>query len=381
MTKRNQQHSFVIRVLVGSATLVLAVVAAAAMIGSRSVGAMLQTAPTVKFRTLYKFTNKNGDGAQPLAGVNVDPDSNLYGTTYSGGLNRQCDELGCGTVFKLDPTGKETFVYSLGNENGASPHASLISDGKGNFYGAASGGGSGGAAAGVVFRMDKTGKETVLYNFTGGSDGDQPWAGVILDPEGNLYGTTWRGGSSDHGTVFEVNTGGQETVLYSFPLESNGAEPSGGAEPASRLIRDANGNLYGTTVYGGAATPIACGVVFKLDTAGNETVLHTFVNSPDGCYPGGGMIPDASGNLYGTTGDGGNYSHCPEKLGCGIVFKLDPNWSGDHILHIPGCRERGRRCSFWRSDIGPRRQPVRHYHPRRFRELLPNLRMRNRVQD
>lgn len=155
------------------------------------------------------------------------------------------------------------------------------------------------------------GHETVLHSFTGGADGANPLGGVVLDPEGNLYGTTFNGGSGKYlacfggpcGVVFKLDPSGRETVLHSFK------GPDGDCPVA--LIRDVEGNLYGVTKYGGAGY----GVVFKLDTTGTETLLYTFKGLEDGSTPVAGVIRDAAGNLYGTTQLGGAF-------GAGVVFKL-----------------------------------------------------------
>jgi uncharacterized repeat protein (TIGR03803 family) len=147
-----------------------------------------------------------------------------------------------------------------------------------------------------------------LHSFTGGADGGYPYAGVIRDSAGNLYGTTISGGAAGKGVVYKVDTSGHETVLYSF---TGGAD---GGSPAADLIRDSAGNLYGTTAYFGSAN---AGVVYKLDSAGNETVLYSFTGGADGGTPSGGLIRDAAGNIYGTTYSGG-------KESAGVVFKLKP---------------------------------------------------------
>ena len=148
---------------------------------------------------------------------------------------------------------------------------------------------------GVVYKLDRGGHETVLYTFGGGADGGNPYAGVIPDSAGNLYGTTY-GGAAGAGVVFKVNTASQETVLYSFTGGADGWAPNAG------VISDSAGNLYGTTVNGGTA---GRGVVYKLDTAGQETVLYSFRGGADGAFPFAGVIRDSAGNLYGTTYVGG----------------------------------------------------------------------------
>lgn len=270
-----------------------------------------------KEKVLYSFTN-TPDGANPNGGLVRDPAGSWYGTTASGGT------FGFGTVFKLDNTNKETVLYSFtGGTDGQKPNGSLVRDAAGNLYGTTILGGivnCDGAGCGVVFKVDKTGKETVLYSFSGGyrgPDGAWPDAGVIRDAAGNLYGTTNWGGPSVYGAVFKI-TGDQETVLYGFSDEPDGRYPT------APLLEDAAGNLYGTTELGGQGNCYAglgCGIVFKLDTTGTETVLHRFTGPPDGAEPtAAGLISDTAGNLYGTTFWGG-VSKC--LGGCGTVFELD----------------------------------------------------------
>ena len=280
-----------------------------------------------KEAVLYSFTATGGDGANPWAGLVPDAKGNLYGTTAGGG-DLACNAPdGCGTVFKLDATGKETVLYGFtGSPDGAVPFAGLVLDAQGNLYGTTKDGGAYGS--GTVFELNTTGKESVLYSFTGtGGDGAEPMAGLVQDAQGNLYGTTEDGGAYGFGTVFELNTTGKETVLYSFCSALNCAD---GIVPWAGLVRDAQGNLYGTARFGGdlacGATGDGCGTVFKLDTTGNETVLHTFTGTGgDGAHPFVGLVLDAQGNLYGTTFDGGDLS-CDDggsQSGCGIVFKLE----------------------------------------------------------
>ena len=248
---------------------------------------------------LYSFTN-SADGSQPAAGVIRDSAGNLYGTTYSGGTG------GAGVVYELDAAGQETVVYSFPSAvDGALPIAGVIRDSAGNLYGTTVFGGT--ANAGVVYKLDATGHETVLYTFTGGADGNTPWGGVIRDSAGNLYGTTSGGGPAGAGAVYRLDTAGNYTVLYSFTGGADGGNPYAG------VIRDSAGNLYGTTAWGGTAY---WGVVYKLDTAGHETVLYSFTGGTDGGYPRAGVIRDSAGNLYGTTDLGGT-------AGAGVVYRLD----------------------------------------------------------
>ncbi len=201
--------------------------------------------------------------------------------------------------------------------------AGLVRDGDGTLYGSTSMGGAGriscsllgGPGCGTVFKLEPNGRFTVLHNFTGGLDGSTPSAGSLaLGEHGSLYGITSSGGVYGAGTVFKLDPSGNESVLYQF---TNGAE---GGSPLGGVIRDAAGNLYGTTYeggsFGGMCGTGGCGVVFKLDPSGKETVLHSFTG-PDGFVPEAALVQDEKGNLYGTTASGGAY-------GWGTVFKVDP---------------------------------------------------------
>ena len=218
-------------------------------------------------------------------------------------------------MYKLEPSGQETVLYSFtGGADGSYPYAGVIRDSAGNLYGTTSAGGTSGA--GVVYKLNTSGQETVLYSFTGGADGGSPYAGVIADSAGNLYGTAEFGGTSSAGVVYKVNTTGQETVLYTF---TGGAD---GGYPAAGVIRNSEGNLFGTTIYGGNLGSsldycYGCGVVYKLDTSMNETVLYAFTGGADGGYPDAGVIADSAGNLYGTTNSGSGTAVL------GAVYKLN----------------------------------------------------------
>jgi uncharacterized repeat protein (TIGR03803 family) len=265
-------------------------VALAVMLGLGVVA--IQSAQAQTLTTLHNFTG-SPDGAGPVAGLVGDAKGDFYGTTEYGG-DLSCGDYGCGIVFKLDAAGKETVLHSFAGSDGANPSAGLIIDAKGNLYGTTAYGGLGcqSPGCGVVFKLDTSGKETVLHNFTGRPDGEYPIRGLVRDTAGNLYGTTPYGGSSGYGTVFRVSKTGEETVLHSF----TGA-PSDGAVPEAGLVRDAKGELYGTTDEGGSS---GYGTVFKLDATGKATVLHSFTGSPsDGAFTEAGLLRDAKGNLYG----------------------------------------------------------------------------------
>jgi uncharacterized repeat protein (TIGR03803 family) len=353
-----------------SSFLVLAVLASAVAL---SASAYAQT-----FTTLHAFQGPP-DGFDPVQGsLILDAAGNLYGVTSLGGTGI-CDG-GCGTVFMVNAASAESVLYSFGatENDGKYPYGSLVRDGAGNLYGTTFGGGTSGSNAcngygcGTVFKLTPKGKETVLYNFTGGTDGATPEAGVVRDAAGNLYGTTYLGGAYNWGTVFKIDPSGNETVLHSF----NGATGDGG-DVMGALTMDAEGNLYGTTQGGGISgcnptLNIGCGTVyeiakdgtesvlfafpypsvdgqwmgeetllrdkdgnlygtaqgstanrgtiFKLDTEGNLTVLHTFTGGRAGDNPWAGVIRDNEGNFYGTTPNGGG-TECPSG-GCGVVYEL-----------------------------------------------------------
>jgi len=270
---------------------------------------------------LYGFTAADGKG--PEAGLLRDAAGNLYGTTTFGGASSACGASGgCGVAFKLDPAGTETVLYIFsGGADGAIPESDLIQDAAGNLYGTASeagftGGACGASGCGVVFKIDSSGVESTLYTFTGTPDGSTPLGGLVRDTAGNLYGLTFTGGTTGNGTVFKLDTTGKETVLYSFAGVPDGAGPNAGD-----LILDASGNLFGTTGGGGTT---GNGAVFELDPTGKETVLYSFTGLADGAWPLGGLVMDGKGNLYGTTVNGG-VSGCNFGYGstqCGVVFKL-----------------------------------------------------------
>lgn len=234
--------------------------------------------------TLYDFNGGSNDGSAPVGGVVADSAGNLYGTTGTGGSYTDCSPFGqtCGTVFELTPTG-------------------------------------GGWT------------ETVLYTFTGGLDGGEPLAGLVMDSRGNLYGTTAIGGSFGNGTVFMlsfVSGSWIESVLYSFQGGIDGAYP----QSAVTLY---NNSIYGTTYAGGGnsclGAPSGCGTIFQLlqgENGWTENVLYRFTNSSDGAFPYANLILDPAGNLYGATTQGGYLSGNCSPYGCGNIFQLKHGGSG-----------------------------------------------------
>ena len=289
--------------------------------GSSGAGVVYRVNGAGHQSVLYSFTGGN-DGGNPFAGLIQDSASNLYGTTAFGG------QAGAGVVFKLDTNGNETVLYSFtGGNDGAFPQAGVVLDSAGNLYGTTPFGG-GSAGAGVVYKVDPTGQETVLYSFTGGVDGANPVAGVVRDSAGNLYGAASGGGPAGGGALFKLDTTGHEAVLFGFPgLDGNNSQNrlEFGSSPGS-LFRDSAGNLYGTTPFGGAAN---AGIVYKISPAGQETILYNFTGGADGANPFAGVVMDAAGNLYGTTNNGG-------AAGAGVVFKLGTT-GHETVLHTFSC--------------------------------------------
>jgi uncharacterized repeat protein (TIGR03803 family) len=275
---------------------------------------------------LYSFTG-GADGGSPNAGLVLDAKGNLYGTTYGGGGHLYaCENTPCGTVFRVSRAQgiiKETRLYSFtGKADGGKPKAGLVRDTQGNLYGTSTY--FTGLGWGTVFKVSlgTRWQQTVLHSFTGGPD-TGPVGGLVLDAQGNLYGTTNGAGTYGYGTVFKLDTNGKETVLYSFTGGVDGANPQAG------LVLDAQGNLFGTTVWGGDTAcdaPYGCGTVFKVDASGHETMLHGFTGGADGAFPYAGLVLDAQGTVYGTTFNGGLNScrNGSQGVGCGVVFKLTP---------------------------------------------------------
>ena len=233
------------------------------------------------YESLYSFVPIT-EGMIPTGGVARDSAGNMYGTTYNGDTGKALcgNPVGCGTVYKITSSGVGTVLYNFtGGTDGAFPNSGVIRDSAGNLYGTAVGGGTTGC--GVVFKLNAAGTETVLYNFQCGDDGQAPGA-LIRDSAGNFYGTTQGGIFS--GTVFKLDTSGVKTTLHSF------TGPPDGTGPVGSLIRDSAGNLYGATQDGGTGQcgSIGCGIVYKLHSTGQETVLYSFTGSADGETPLGG---------------------------------------------------------------------------------------------
>ena len=300
--------------------------------GFGTVFALLHRGSGWAFNPLYGFAG-GSDGEGPTARVIVGPNGSLYGTTYAGGGTGCSDGYGCGTIFNLRPSPSvcraalcgwdETVLYRFtGGSDGANPLlGDVIFDQAGNIYGTTQNGGSancGGTGCGTVFELSPNGggwTEKVLYSFTGaGGDGANPYSGVIFDQSGNLDGTTRQGGPAANGTVFRLTPNGSswtENILYGFPSINDGYWPYGG------LMLDHSGNLFGTTSSGGLN---GGGTAFEVTTSGSVDVFFNFAGPAYG-GPYGTLTSDAAGNLYGVAYDDGAY-------GNGSVFKLTPTVNG-----------------------------------------------------
>jgi uncharacterized repeat protein (TIGR03803 family) len=239
---------------------------------------MGSTAQAQSFTVLHSFGSGN-DGASVSNGLTLDAAGNIYGATFAGGTN------GLGTIFTLDVSGAETILYNFTGADGAAPNGGLILDATGTLYGTTDDGGVYGW--GTVFKLDANGQETVLHSFPSGPGGDSPVTGLVQDAQGNLFGTTFAGGSSHCGiasrgcgVVFKLDTSGVVTILHEF----NGPD---GSHPTGPLTQGSNGTLLGTTLMGGAFR--CCGVVFRLNSTGKAALLHSFSGSADGSLPTEGV--------------------------------------------------------------------------------------------
>ena len=276
------------------------------------------------FTVIHAFNGPPSDGANPFAGLTVNGNA-LYGTTETGGSS--C----CGTIFKLTGDGVETNIYNFtGGADQGFPAGTMIRDSAGNLYGTTQHGSPGGG--GSVFKLTPDGNLHTLYQFKNGTDGGDPLSSLVLDAAGNLYGTGAAGGNlncnegAGCGVVFKVDPNGNETVLYAFNAIAQGQFPT------SSLLRDGAGNLYGTTPTGGDTTcnvPFGCGVIFKIMPSGQEQILHTFLGGNDGSFPSTGLTPDGHGGAYGGTSEGGG-NGC-FGAGCGIIYHIGA--AGYHVVY------------------------------------------------
>ncbi|HTU42208.1 MAG TPA: choice-of-anchor tandem repeat GloVer-containing protein [Candidatus Aquilonibacter sp.] len=272
------------------------------------------------FTTLVNLDDT--DGAYPFAGLVEGSNGNFYGTTLRGGANITNCTNGCGTIFQMTGRGQLSTLYSFcakpGCMDGSYPYSAPVEATNGMFYGTTFQGGLTGD--GTVFEVSAKGAYTMLHSFNG-TDGEDPYAGLILGSDGNLYGTTLFGGANGYGAIFKITPAGALTTLYSFCAQANCTD---GQFPYAGLMQASNGDFYGTTAAGGANSD---GTVFELTSAGRLTTLYSFcseTNCTDGYFPYAGLVQATDGNLYGTTYYGGSFTSCGIGVGCGTVFRVTP---------------------------------------------------------
>lgn len=308
-------------------------------------GAVLKITPAGALSVLYSFpfdasNSTTPNGVFPVAGLLQGPDGNFYGVASGGGSSGTdfCQPyqgvFGCGTIFKLTPGGQFTLLYSFcgGNgcgllaSDGADPRGRLALGPDGNLYGTTQQGGyyDGVYNSGTIFRISLSGGGyQIVHMFTGNSgtgDGSSPEAGLTLASDGNFYGTTQAGGTSDNGTVFKMDLAGNVTILYSFLSD----DPNG-TDPFGALIQASDGNLYGTCYTGGSAEG---GTVFRISTSGHLTKVYDFTTASIGTHPTSGVIQASDDNLYGVTPNGGIGLGAIYQLTLGGVATLEASFAG-----------------------------------------------------
>jgi uncharacterized repeat protein (TIGR03803 family) len=298
-------------------------------------GTVFKVAPGGRETVLYALIQYSflGGISGVAESVNLisDAQGNLYGATAYGGAEGAC----CGEIFEVSPTGGEKLVYAFPNINPSAPADPFARDAEGNIYGSA-----GDNSYGTIIKLTPTGTVTELHSFSN-TDGWGGAGGLIIDSAGNLYGTSGIGGSYQCsfgcGTLYELKAASEFELLHSF----SGPD---GYYPNADLITDADGNLYGTTRFGGSNAACTynggCGTVFEITASGTETVLYNFSGGMDGLYPYAGLVRDKAGNLYGTTFSGG-ISSCFFDLGCGVVFKLAPDGTETVVYSFTGAADGG----------------------------------------
>jgi uncharacterized repeat protein (TIGR03803 family) len=261
--------------------------------GGNGYGTIYKIDPQGNETVLHKFTAGGPEGANPVGPLVPDGKGHLYGIAGGGAE-------GFGTIFRMSKNGNVALVHSFSFSDGSGPNGSLAIDHLGNLYGTTTFGGA--SDRGTVFKIDPSGNESVLYSFSGGADGSEPEQGVILDSAGNLYGTTADGGINCLGSgcsvIFKVSPDGSESTFFSFS-----GYPTDGVDANGPLLIDPAGNLYGTT-FGGGTRPGSDGTIFKIDPTGKETILYQF-SKANGMLPLWGLIGDGAGHMYGTTTQGG----------------------------------------------------------------------------
>jgi uncharacterized repeat protein (TIGR03803 family) len=309
--------------------------------GTAAQGTVFKVSSTGVLTSLYSFCPQFdcSDGAMPYAGLVQGADGSFYGTTYKGGV------YGDGVVFKISSSGKLTTLYSFCSQfqstclDGEFPQGTLIQAGNGDLYGTTTSGGP--LNDGTVFRITTSGKLTTLHSFNY-MDGVNPQGALFQGKDGNLYGTTFSGGTRNNGTVFRLTPAGSLTSIYSFCAQQFCAD---GAGPTGGVIQASDGNFYGTTSLGGSTNN---GVIYEITQTGNVTILHTFYtqgypNCADGFASQASLLQGTDGILYGTTTIGGTSDD-------GTVFSLNAGLS-PYVRALPGSGAVGSEIGILGTDL------------------------------
>jgi uncharacterized repeat protein (TIGR03803 family) len=315
-------------------------------------GTVFKMTPSGKLTTLYSFCAQSGctDGTNPYTGLVQATNGDFYGTTSGGG--NDCGSASCGTVFKITPSGTLTTLYSFcaqsGCTDGANPYGGLVQATNGDLYGTTNAGGNGAcsvAGCGTIFKITPSGTLTTLHSFDG-TDGQWPYAGLVQATNGDFYGTTSPsyGGATGYGTIFKMTPTGTLTTLHRFCSQVGCAD---GYFTYAALVQATDGDLYGTTDDGGAGvnTPycIGCGTIFKITPTGTLTTLYNFCSQsgcPGGYYPYSALVQATNGDFYGTTYEDGGHGLQPVRRS--RPLRENP----DHLRH----GRSGRQDSGQRSD-------------------------------
>ena len=283
--------------------------------GGGSSGALFKVTPSGTLTVLYTF--QGPDGSDPVAPPIRATDENFYGTTALGGAHS------LGTVYKLTSSSTLTTLHSFDGTHGEIPYAPLVQGLDGNFYGTTSSGGSKCQLCGVVYKITPGGKFTVIYNFDGTHGAGPTLGSLIQGSDGSFYGTTTEGGPKGYGNVFKITPTGKLTVLYNMNGTTDGWQPNAG------LLLATDGNFYGSTAYGGSSnnnncnpsTGPGCGIIFQITPNGAYKVLHNF-DSTAGQLPYATLLQHTNGILYGDTYQGGTGTQCG-TFGCGVFYSLN----------------------------------------------------------